>query len=88
MAIRNILRGDAWLAISPVFGTQSWAPNDDGKLKPFFVAYRGSNSVATSGIALALVALQSVLHMKEQNSGPLLSEMPIPAEVIRRFCIL
>ena len=89
MAIRNILRGDAWLAISIVFGAQAWAQKDDGKLKPFFVAYRGSNAVATGGLALTLVALQAALHMKEQSSGPIelqYSEMPIPVEILRRFC--
>ena len=71
VAIRNILRGDAWLAISPVFGAQAWAQKDDGKLKPFWILYRGSNAVATGGLALTLVALQAALHMTEQSSGPI-----------------
>lgn len=85
VAIRNVLHGQAWQGIAPVFGIQSWvqAQGDDGKLKPFFVAYRGSNAVATGGMALNLVALQSVFHMKEQNSGPMENtDMPVPAEVI------
>ena len=66
-------------------GIQSWAQaqGDDGKLKQFFGVYRGSNAVATGGIALTLVALQLVFHMKEQNSGPIENtDMLIPAEVI------
>ena len=89
VAIRNILRADAWLAISPVFGAQAWAQKDDGKLKPFLVAYRGSNAVATGGLALTLVALQAALHMKEQSSGPIelqYSEIPILVQILRRFC--
>ena len=89
VAIRNILRGDVWLAISPVFGAQAWAQKDDGKLKPFWILYRGSNAVATGGLALTLVSLQAALHMKEQSSSPIeqqYSEIPIPVQIFRRFC--
>ena len=87
VAVRNILSGEAWLAISPVFAVQSWArcTSEVGSgLQPFFVAYRGANAVATGGIALTMVALQAAEFMKEQEVAPFPLEVPIPPQVVRR----